>query len=75
MLKMYYFERNYAESHCWGTRYFSDGLFYHYSDVIMSTVASQITSFAIVYSTVYSRAGEREHQSSASLAFVRKIHR
>ena len=27
----------------------------HYNDVIMSTMASQITSFTIVYSTVYSR--------------------
>ena len=29
-------------------------LLWHYSDVIMSVVASQITSFTIVYSTVYS---------------------
>ena len=73
MLKVYYFDRNYAESHSWGTRHFSDGLFYHYSDVIMGTVASPITSFTIVYSTVYSGKGERD-QSSASLAFVRGIH-
>ena len=45
----------------------------HYSDVIMSRMASQITSRKIVYSTVYS--GTDEHQSSASLAFVREIHR
>ena len=75
MLKVYYFDRNYTASHSWGTRHFSDGLFYHYSDVIMSTVASQIASFTIVYSTVYSGVGERKHQSSASLAFVRGIHR
>ena len=31
---------------------------------------SQITSLAIVYSTVYSGADQRKHQSSASLAFV-----
>ena len=43
----------------------------HYSDVIMDTMASQITSFTIIYSTVYSDA----NQSSASLAFVRGIHR
>ena len=43
----------------------------HYSDVIMGTIASQITSFTIVYSTVYSDADQRKHQSSASLAFVR----
>ena len=47
----------------------------HYRDVIMSSLASQITSLTIVYSTVYSRAGQRKHQSSASLAFVWGIHR
>ena len=36
----------------------------------MSTIASQITSLAIVYSTVYSGADQRKHQSSASLLFV-----
>ena len=34
---------------------------YHYSDVIMGTVASQITSLTIVYSTIYSDADQREH--------------
>ena len=48
---------------------------YHYNDVIMGTIASQITSLTIVYSTVYSDADQRKHQSSASLAFVRGIHR
>ena len=48
---------------------------YHHNDVILSTIASQITSLAIVYSTVYSGADQRKHQSSASLAFVRGIHR
>ena len=47
----------------------------HYIYVIMTTVASQITSLAVVYSIVYSDADERSHQSSASLAFVRGIHR
>ena len=47
----------------------------HYTDVIMGTIASQITSLAIVYSTVYSDAGQTKYQSSASLAFVRGIHR
>ena len=42
----------------------------HYTDVIMSAMASQITSLTIVYSTVYSGANQRKHQSSASLAFV-----
>ena len=47
----------------------------HYIDVIMTTVASQITSLTIVYSIVYSGEYKRKHQSSASLAFVRGIHR
>ena len=48
---------------------------FHYDDVIMSTMASKITSLTIVYSTVYSVADQRKHQSSASLAFVRGFHR
>ena len=47
----------------------------HYYDVITGAMASQITSLMIVYSTVYSSADQRKHQSSASLAFVRGIHR
>ena len=47
----------------------------HFSDVIMGAIASQITSLTIVYSTVYSDADQRKHQSSASLAFVWGIHR
>ena len=47
----------------------------HNSGVIMGTIASQITSLMIVYSTVYSDADQRKHQSSASLTFVRGIHR
>ena len=41
----------------------------------MSAMASQITSLTIVYSTVYSGEDKRKHQNSASLAFVRGIHR
>ena len=41
----------------------------------MGSMASQITSLTIVYATVYSGADQRKHQSSASLAFVRVIHR
>ena len=41
----------------------------------MGTMASQITSLTSVYSAVYSGADQRKHQSSASLAFVRGIHR
>ena len=44
---------------------------YHYDDVIMTTLASQITSLTVVYSIVYSDADQIKHQSSASLAFVR----
>ena len=47
----------------------------HYDDAIMTTIASQITSLTSVYSTVYSDAHQRKHQSSASLAFVWGIHR
>ena len=41
----------------------------------MGPIASQITSLTIVYSTVYSDEDQRNYQSSASLAFVRGIHR
>ena len=47
----------------------------HYTDVIMGAMVSLITSLKIVYSAVYSGADRRKHQSSASLAFVRGIHR
>ena len=35
----------------------------HYIGVIMATMASQITSFAVVYSIVYSGADQRKHQT------------
>ena len=47
----------------------------HYIDAIMTTMASQITSLTVVYSTVCSDADQRKHQSSVSLAFVWGIHR
>ena len=47
----------------------------HYDDVIMGAIASLITSLTIVYSTVYSDADQRKHQSSTSLAFGWVIHR
>ena len=47
----------------------------YYSDVMVDAMASQITSLTIVYSTVYSVADQRKHQSYALLAFVRGIHR
>ena len=54
---------------------FAEILTPHYDDVRMGAIASQITSLTIVYSIVYSDADQRKHQSSASLAFVRGIHR
>ena len=47
----------------------------HYSDVIMGSMASPIPNLTLDYSTVYSGADQRKYQSSASLAFVRGIHR
>ena len=47
----------------------------HYDDVIMTMLESQIISLTVVYSIVYSGVHQRKHQSSASLAFVREIHR
>ena len=41
----------------------------------MSAMTSQITGVSIVYSTVCSGPNQRKHRSSASLAFVRGIHR
>ena len=42
----------------------------------MGAMESQITSFTIVYSAYHSEdPDQRKHQSSASLAFVRGIHR
>ena len=40
----------------------------HFSDVIMGTMASQITSLTIVYSTVYSGPDLAKYQGSASLS-------
>ena len=50
-------------------------VWYYNITVIMSAMASQITSLTIVYSIVYSGTDQRKHQSTASLAFVRGIHR
>ena len=47
----------------------------HHSNVIKSTMASQITSPTIVYSTVCSFTDQSKHQSSASLVLVRGINR
>ena len=47
----------------------------YYGDVIMTAMASQITSVSIVSSAVCPGVNQRKHQSSASVAFVRGIHR
>ena len=47
----------------------------YYDDVIMTMLASHITSLTVVYSIVYLGVDQRKHQSSASLSFVRGIHR
>ena len=47
----------------------------HYSDAIMGAMASEIPMVSIVYSTICSGADQWKHRSSASLAFVREIHR
>ena len=48
---------------------------FHYNDVIVSVIGSQNTSVSVVYSTVCSGTDQWKHQTSASLAFVRGIHR
>ena len=50
-------------------------LIFYYGDVMISAVASHFTSVSFVCSTVSSGEDKRKHQSSASLAFVRGIHR
>ena len=47
----------------------------HYNDIILGWMASQIASLTIVYPAVYLGADQGKHESSASLAFVRGIHR
>ena len=55
--------------------YFEEFRRINYIDVIMGTMASQITSLTIVWSTVYSGADQIRYQNPASLASVRVIHR
>ena len=54
---------------CWGLWLVS-----HYSDIIMSVSAAQITSTLIVSSAFCSGTYQRKHQSITSLAFVIEIH-
>ena len=48
---------------------------HHYSDVIMNSMAYQITGVSIICTTVCSGADQRKHQSSSLLACVRGIYR
>ena len=45
----------------------------HYSDLLMSAAASQITGVSIIYTTICSGTDQWKYQSSASLAFVKEI--
>ena len=47
---------------------------YHYNDIIMSMMASQITSPMIVYSTVYSGANKKNIKAPHYWPFVWGIH-
>ena len=46
---------------------------FHYSDIIMCAMVSQITSLTIVYLTISSGTDQRKHQNSMSLASVRNL--
>ena len=50
-----------------------DSCIIHYNAPIMGTMASQIISLIIVYSSVYSGADQGKHQSSASLALCGEL--
>ena len=52
-----------------------NGRLEHYSDSIMSAMASQITNVSIGCWTVCSGADQRKYQSFGSLAFVMEIYR
>ena len=58
-----------SDTVCWGHGRIQPVCVPCYNDVIMGSMASQIT---IVYSAVYLGADQRKHQSSASLVFVHR---
>ena len=72
----YHYHQNWRYRQYWRCCSFIDDSYtvIYYNDIIMGVMASQITSLMIAYSTHYSGADQRKHQSSASLAFVRGIH-
>ena len=55
--------------------YYTNAVQCHHGDVIMTGMASQISGVSIVFSAVCSGTDQRKHHSSASVAFVRGIHR
>ena len=76
MIAWYRFDVSFKPCLCYILRYHCITLLVnHYNEVIIGAMASQINRLTIVYSTVYLGAHHRKHQSSASLAFVRGIHR
>ena len=71
-------EKNHVPLFLWFSEVCYSGFnwqYVHYDDVITGAMASQFTGLTVVYSAVYSDAEQRKYQSSASLAFVRGIHR
>ena len=75
--RFYTYHEPHPNNHSYHFSYigFTSDRAFHYSDVIMGTMESQITNLTIVYSTVYSGTDQRKHQCSPSLAFVPGIHR
>ena len=72
------FQTTFSNALFWGKTFalcFTFCICNHYSGVIMGSMASQISGVSSVCPTVCSRADQRKYQSSASLAFVRGIHR
>ena len=51
----------FVQLHEWNHNSNNNGKLTHYGDVIMRTIASQITSLTVVNSTVYSDADQRKH--------------
>ena len=66
-IPLYLVEEQMLLACCWQTQV--------YWISFITAMASQINSLTVDYSTVYSGADQRKHQSSVSLAFVWRIHR
>ena len=74
LMEVYDGRIQHAENILWPCIYVNATKSTHDNVVIMSVMASQLTSLTIVYSTVYSGADTRKHQSSPSLTFLNVIH-